>query len=94
VKPSQLSGKRSKALSFFLGSMAIVLVGVGDYFATTKLLEFSVFFLIPISIHASLVSRRTGLLASLMSGGIILGVNLSSPMDLIDRRIGPANSSG
>lgn len=80
-------GKQSKTLGFFLGSIAIVLVGVGDYFATNKLLVFSVFFLVPISIFTWFVSRRTGLLASLISGGIILEMNLNSPMNRIDNRI-------
>jgi diguanylate cyclase (GGDEF)-like protein len=80
-------GKQTKPVLFALGSLAMVLVGVGDYFATTKLLEFPVFFLIPISFFTWLLSRRAGLLASLISGGIILVVNLSSPMDLIGSHI-------
>jgi len=60
----------------------MLLIGVGDYFATNAFLEFSVFFLLPISFFTWFVSRRTGFLASLMSGGIILGVNLSSSIYL------------
>jgi diguanylate cyclase (GGDEF)-like protein len=80
-------GKRNKPVLLALGSLAMVLVGIGDYFATSKLLEFSVFFLLPISFFTWFRSRRAGLLASLISGGVILGVNLNSPMDVVDDQI-------
>ena len=37
-------GKQQKSILIFFGSMALVLVGVGDYFATDEIVEFSVFF--------------------------------------------------
>jgi len=47
-----------KSVSISFGSLALVLVGVGDYFATGKMLEFSVFFLVPISFFTWFLSRR------------------------------------
>jgi diguanylate cyclase (GGDEF)-like protein len=79
--------KQTKPVLLALGSLAMVLVGVGDYFATSKLVEFSVFFLLPISFFTWFLSRSAGLLASLISGGVILAVNLNSPMDVIDNQI-------
>jgi diguanylate cyclase (GGDEF)-like protein len=76
-----------KPVSIFLGSVALVLVGVGDYFATGKMLEFSVFFLVPISFFTWFLSRRAGLLACATSAAIILGVNLSSPLHDINHRV-------
>ncbi len=57
--------KRSKPALLALGLIAMALVGLGDYFATTQLLEFSVFFLLPVAFFTWFVSRRAGLLASL-----------------------------
>ena len=71
--------KESKPILVLLGSAITLLVGVGDYFATNAFLEFSVFFLLPISFFTWFVSRRAALLACLISGGIILGVNLNAP---------------
>jgi hypothetical protein len=84
--------KQTKPVLLALGSLAIVLVGIGDYFATSELLEFSVFFLLPGSFFTWFLSRRAGLLASLISGGVILGVNLNSPMDVIDNQIAYGNA--
>jgi len=79
---SKFLEKQNKPLLITLASTAMLLVGVGDYFATTAFLEFSVFFLLPISFFTWFVSRRAGLIASLVTGGIILGVNLSSSVFL------------
>jgi len=69
---------QSKPVLVLLSSVATLLVGVGDYFATNVFLEFSAFFLLPISFFTWFVSRRAGLLSCLMSGAIILIVNLIS----------------
>jgi diguanylate cyclase (GGDEF)-like protein len=75
---ASLLEKQSKPVLVLLSSAATLLVGVGDYFATNVFLEFSVFFLLPISFFTWFVSRRAGLLSCLISGGIVLSVNLIS----------------
>jgi diguanylate cyclase (GGDEF)-like protein len=79
--------KRSKPALLALGLLAMALVGLGDYFATSQLLEFSVFFLLPICFFTWFFSRRAGLLASLATGVLIAGVNISSPTYLLHGRI-------
>src|SRR5215469_1573214 len=61
-----------------IGSVALVLIGVGDYFASSKLLEFSVFFVLPVSFLTWFVDRRAGLAGSAWSAGIILVIALNS----------------
>lgn len=78
---------RSKPFRLALGLFGMLLVGVGDYFATSALLEFSVFFLLPIAFFTWFMSRRAGLLASLATGGIIAFVNITSPTYLSHTRI-------
>ncbi|HXJ89083.1 MAG TPA: GGDEF domain-containing protein [Candidatus Binatia bacterium] len=79
--------KRSKPALLALGLFAMALVGLGDSLATTQLLEFSVFFLLPVAFFTWFVSRRAGLLASLGSGVIIAGVNSSSPTYVLHGQI-------
>lgn len=79
--------KQRKSVLITFGVLALVLLGVGDYFATAKLLEFSVFFALPISFFAWFLSCRTGVVASVISAVIIMGVNLSSPVHEINRRV-------
>lgn len=74
--------KQNKPVLILLAGAAILLIGVGDYFATNAYLEFSVFFLLPIAFVTWFVSRRAGFFASLMTGAVILGVNLSSSIYL------------
>jgi len=71
--------KRSKPALVTLGLLSMALVGVGDYFATSQLLEFSVFFLLPVALFTWFMSRRAGLFASVAAGIINAGVNISSP---------------
>ena len=80
-------GKQHKSILIFFGSVALVLVGVGDYFATGEIVEFSVFFLIPTTFFTWFLGRRAGLLACVTSASIILGVNLSSPLHEIHHRV-------
>ena len=80
-------GKQHKSILIFFGSVALVLVGVGDYFATGEIVEFSVFFLIPIAFFIWFLGRRAGLLLCVISAAIIMGVNLSSPLHEINRRV-------
>jgi GGDEF domain-containing protein len=56
------------------------LVGIGTYFASGQLLEFSVFFITPISFFTWFVRRHTGLIASGVSAGFTLAANLESPV--------------
>ena len=80
-------GNQHRSVLIFFGSVALVLVGVGDYFATGEMLEFSVFFLVPISFFTWFLSRRAGLLACITSAAIIMGDNLSSPLHQINHRV-------
>lgn len=70
--------RRSRPVLVLLGVMAILLIGVGDYFATKRVLEFSVFFVLPISFFTWFLSRTAGLVVCPIVGLIILGVNLGS----------------
>jgi len=79
--------KQNKPVLILLTGAAMLLIGVGDYFATNAYLEFSVFFLLPISFVTWFVSRRAGFFASLMTGAVILGVNLSSSIYLKNSEI-------
>jgi diguanylate cyclase (GGDEF)-like protein len=81
-----LGTQRNLAL-ITVGLLVLILMGVGDYFASAKLLEFSVFFVLPISFFAWFLSRRTGLLASFFTSLIILGINLNSPVHEINGRV-------
>lgn len=78
---------RRKAVLVIFGLLALVLLGLGDYLATAKLLEFSVFFAFPVSFFAWFLSRRTGMVASVISAAIIMGVDLSSPVHEINGRV-------
>ena len=90
---STFIGKQSKPVLVLLGSLTTILVGVGDYFATNQLLEFSVFFVLPVSFFTWFLGRSAGLLASLVSGAMILVVNRSSPTYLKDLDIGYWNAA-
>jgi len=79
--------KRSRRALLALGFLAMALIGLGDYFATTQLLEFSVFFLLPVAFFTWFMSRRAGLLGSLGCGAIIAGVNVSSSTYLLHGQI-------
>jgi len=70
-----------------LGILLLALVGLGDYFATSKLFEFSVFFLLPISFFTWFVSLRSGLVASITTGAIVAGVNHSSSTYVLHSQI-------
>jgi len=70
-----------------LGAMLMVLVGVGDYFASSALLEFSVFFLIPVSFFTWYITRTAGIVASVASAAITLVANLASPAHLVHPRV-------
>jgi diguanylate cyclase (GGDEF)-like protein len=64
--------------------VALILIGVGDYFASAKLLEFSVFFVLPVSFLTWFVDRKAALAASVCGAGIILIIDLNSPLQRIE----------
>ena len=74
--------RQSRPVLVVLGVVAILLIGVGDYFATKRLLEFSVFFVLPISFFTWFITQKAGLVVCVFSAAIILGVNLGSTTDL------------
>jgi diguanylate cyclase (GGDEF)-like protein len=80
-------GRQPRWLLVTVGLVALMLVGVGDWFASGSLLEFSVFFVLPISYFAWFLDRRAGLLASLISTAIIMAISLNSPVHAINRRV-------
>ena len=77
---NEFLSKRRKSSLIAVGISALVLVGTANYFAVGRLLEASVFFLIPISFFTWYVSQRTGFAAAVASAVIILGTNIASPM--------------
>lgn len=80
-------GRRSRPALVLLGVAAILVIGIGDYFATKRLLEFSVFFVLPISFFTWFLNRTAGLVVCAISGAVILGVNLGSRTYLADINI-------
>jgi diguanylate cyclase (GGDEF)-like protein len=81
-----ISNQRRSTL-IFAGTLLLMLVGIGAYFATSQLLEFSVFFIIPISFFTWFVRRHTGLIASGVSAGFTLAANLESPMHAVHPKV-------
>ena len=77
---NEFLSKRRKSSLIALGSSALVLVAIADYFAVSQLLEASVFFLIPVSFLTWFVSRRAGFVAAVASTVVIFGINLTSPV--------------
>jgi diguanylate cyclase (GGDEF)-like protein len=73
-----ISEQRPSTL-MIVGALLLILVGIGAYFASSRLLEFSVFFIIPISFFTWFVGRNTGLIASGVSSAFTLVANLDSP---------------
>ena len=77
---NEFLSKRRKSSLIAVGLSALVLVGAANYCAVGRLLEASVFFLIPISFLTWFVNRRAGFVASVASAVVILGTNIASPM--------------
>ena len=80
-----LSNQR-KSLLVVIGLVALMLIGVGDWFASGSLLEFSVFFVLPVSYFAWFLDRRAGLVVSVLSAASIIIINLKSPVHIINNR--------
>jgi len=81
-----ISNQRQSTL-IVAGTLLLMLVGIGAYLATGQLLEFSVFFIIPISFFTWFVRRHTGLIASGVSAGFTLAANLESPMHAVHPKV-------
>src|SRR2546429_5076580 len=77
---NEFLSKRRKSSLIAVGLSALVLVGAANYCAVGRLLEASVFFLIPISFLTWFVNRRAGFVASVASAVVVLGTNIASPM--------------
>jgi diguanylate cyclase (GGDEF)-like protein len=75
-----------------IGSLALILIGVGDYFASNRMLEFSVFFVLPVSFLTWFVDQRAGLAGSAGSAGIILTSALNSPRQAFGHQVAYWNS--
>jgi diguanylate cyclase (GGDEF)-like protein len=88
---SSLENQRRSVL-MVIGGLSLILIGVGDYFASPTLLEFSVFFVLPVSFFTWFLGGRTGALISILSSAIILGVNRNSPVHEIKHHIAYWNS--
>ena len=80
-------GRQPKWLLVSIGLIALMLVGVGDWFASSSLLEFSVFFVLPVSYSAWFLDRRAALLTSLVSTAIITANSLDSPIHAMNGRV-------
>lgn len=79
--------KQRRSTLTIAGALLLMLVGIGAYFASGQLLEFSVFFIIPISFFTWFVGRDAGLIASGVSSGVTLAANLGSPMHAVHRHV-------
>lgn len=82
-----LLGRQPKWLLVSIGLIALMLVGIGDWFASSSLLEFSVFFVLPVSYSAWFLDRRAALLTSLVSTAIIMANSLDSPIHAMNGRV-------
>jgi diguanylate cyclase (GGDEF)-like protein len=84
---AEFISKQRRSTVFVVGSLLLGLLGIGAYFAIGQLLEFSVFFIIPISFFTWFVARRAGLIASVVSAIFTLAANLASPMHAVHPRV-------
>jgi diguanylate cyclase (GGDEF)-like protein len=80
-------GRQRRWLLVIVDLIALIVIGVGDWFASGSLLEFSVFFVLPVSYSAWFVDRRAGFLASLLSAVTVTVISLNSPVHAINRRL-------
>jgi diguanylate cyclase (GGDEF)-like protein len=80
-------GRQHRWLLVLVGLIALILIGIGDWFASGSLLELSVFFVLPVSYAAWFLGRRAGLTASLVSAVMIMAISLNSLVHAINRRV-------
>lgn len=68
-------GQQPRRILLPLGILLIVVVSIADHFITTSLLEFAVFFLLPVSFFTWFYGRREGIMVAVISSAIILAIN-------------------
>jgi diguanylate cyclase (GGDEF)-like protein len=78
----EVIGKQSRAVQISLGSILLLLVGTGALFASSSLLEFSVFFIIPVAYFTWFIHRKAGTIASAVSAAGTLWANTASPLHI------------
>jgi len=78
----EVIGKQGRAVQVSLGSITLLLVGTGAFFASSSLLEFSVFFIIPVAYFTWFIHRKAGAMASAVSAAVTLWANIASPVHI------------
>jgi diguanylate cyclase (GGDEF)-like protein len=76
----EVIGKQSRSVQISLGSVLLLLVGTGVIFASSSLLECSVFFIIPVAYFTWFIHRKAGITASVVSAAFTLWANTASPL--------------
>jgi diguanylate cyclase (GGDEF)-like protein len=79
----EVIGKQGRAVQVSLGSIILLLVGTGAFFASSSLLEFSVFFIIPVAYFTWFIHRKAGAMASAVSAAVTLWANIASPLHIV-----------
>src|SRR6185437_726827 len=78
----EVIAKQGRAVQVSLGSVLLLLVGTGALFASSSLVEFSVFFIIPVTYFSWFIHRKAGTIASAVSAAVTLCANIASPVHL------------
>ena len=78
----EVIAKQGRAVQVSLGSVLLLLVGTGALFASSSLLEFSVFFIIPVTYFSWFIHRKAGTIASAVSAAVTLWANIESPLHI------------
>ena len=68
-------GKQSKPFLITLALILVLLVGVVDFITGTEL-SISIFYLLPISLAAWFINRRTGIFLSIVSSAVELATDI------------------
>ena len=82
----EVIAKQGRAVQVSLGSVLLLLVGTGALFASSSLLEFSVFFIIPVTYFSWFIHRKAGTIASAVSAALTLCANIASPVHIAHPR--------
>jgi diguanylate cyclase (GGDEF)-like protein len=84
VTITEYLGKQPKNILMILGFLLIVTVSASDYLTHTRyVLEFSPFYLVPISFFSWFIGKRSGIALAAMSAAVGLGVRLSHSSGII-----------
>ena len=75
--------KQRRAVQVSLGLILLLLVGIGAFFASSSLLEFSVFFIIPVACFTWFIHRKAGIMASAVSAVVTWWANIASPLHIL-----------